>query len=58
MDTMSYNPMLSMVDLISKWALMAFGGMECPNGGLDLIVIRDNHVGMHTMKKMYIVHTS
>ena len=39
MDTMSYSQMMLMVDLISKWVLMAFGGMELIFGGLGMILI-------------------
>ena len=37
MDTMSYSQMMLMVDHISKWVLMAYGGMGMGIGGLDLI---------------------
>ena len=58
MDTMSYSRMLLMVDLISKWVLLAFGGMEFIVGGLEVIVTKDSLMAMHFMTKMYFVHIS
>ena len=58
MDTMSYSQMMSMVDLISKWVLLAFGGMDLVVGGLDLIFKRDNLKALLIMIKMCIVHIS
>ena len=58
MDTMSYSQMLLTVDLTSKWALLAFGGMALVIGGLDIIVRKDSQLGMHFMTKMYFVHIS
>ena len=58
MDTMSYSQMRLMIDLTSKWVLMAFGGMELGIGGLDMIVKKDIHMASHGMAKMYFVHIS
>ena len=58
MDTMSYSQMMLMVDLISKWVLMASGMMDLKIGGLDLILEKDSHLGLHIMTKMYFAHIS
>ena len=58
MDTMSYSQMMLMVDLISKWVLMAFGMMDLVCGGLEMILTKGSHMDMHIMKKMYFAHIS
>ena len=55
MDTMSYSRMLLMVDLISKWVLLAFGGMEFIVGGLEVIVTKDSLMAMHFMGPFYLM---
>ena len=58
MDTMSYSQMLLMVDLTSKWVLMAFGGMEFKIGGLEMIVTKDSQLDVHIMNKIHFVQIS
>ena len=53
MDTMSYSQMMLMVDLISKWEVLAYGIMDMIGGGLDLILKKDSHMGMHIMRQDY-----
>ena len=50
MDTMSYSQMLLTVDLISKWVLLAFGGMELNIGLLGKIVIKDSQLEYDCLK--------
>ena len=58
METMSYSKMMLMVDHISKWVIMAFGGMALISGGLDMIFLKDSQLGLHIMIKMYFAHIS
>ena len=58
MDTMSYNHIMLMIDHISEKGIGACGGMALVNGGLDIILIEDSHMGMHMSTKMFFVHIS
>ena len=58
MATMKYSQVLLMEDLILRRRHLECGGMALVNGGLDIILIEDSHMGMHMSKKMFFVHIS
>ena len=53
---MNYNQLLLMIDPISNLGLRAYGGMDSPSGGLDLMMKKEGHMAMDFMMTTYFAH--